>query len=278
MVLIVDGHNLLFRMFYGIPSPIKNTKGMEMKAAVGFISSLFKYIKQFTPTSLVVVFDSESSIGDKKELYQDYKQNRKVFTDDMTDEENPFIQLPVIYKALEYLDIPFCEVKGFEADDYIASLVAKIDPSVKKIVISTDQDFLQLINEDSYLYNPRNNILYDVDTVYQKLRVYPKQIVEYKALVGDMSDNICGVKGIGKKTAEKILSYGTIEEFYNECPEDKKNEKIKQSIFENHEIIKLNKELICFKTNVDVLDASKNINHKMTSLSAIEVLRCCNVW
>jgi len=278
MVLIIDGHNLLFRMFYGIPTPIKNTEGREMKGVIGFISSIFKYINLFSPSKVVVVFDSETSIGDKLDLYDDYKQNRKIFTDEMTDEENPFAEISSIFTCLEFLNIPYIEANGCEADDYIASLINKLDDNVKKIVISTDNDFHQLVNEDTYLYNPSSKILYDWDKVYQKLHVYPNQVVEYKSLVGDASDNISGVKSIGKKTAEKILSYGSIEQFLSNCPDDTKNNKLKDLLIKNWDVIKLNNKLICLRKDLDTIDVTSTFNSSLVSFSAIQILKECKLW
>ena len=124
-IVLIDGHNLLFRMFYGIPSSIKNTKGKEIRGLIGFIGSLKKIVNKFNPDSLVVIFDSETSRNNNLKIDKDYKSNRLDYTN-IGEEENPFSQLSLIQKALDYLDITYIEVENDEADDYIASIVSSI--------------------------------------------------------------------------------------------------------------------------------------------------------
>jgi len=209
--LLIDGHNLLFRMFYGIPGPIYNTNNQDIRAVVGFVGGVTKAIKEFSADELIIVFDSESSTSDRVEIDEDYKSNRVDYSQ-VAEEENPFTQLPMIYQVLDTMGIDYLEATTCEADDYIASL-SKYYHDKEVIIMSTDRDFLQLVSNRIMVYSPRGkmSIEFDADKVFEKFSVEPKQIIDYKILVGDKSDNIEGVKSIGPKTAVKILAEGSLD-------------------------------------------------------------------
>lgn len=275
--LIIDGHNLLFRMFYGIPGSIKNTKGNEIKAVIGFVGGLIKYITKFEPHSIMIVFDTETSISDKTNDYSDYKSNRINYSD-VPDSENPFIQLPLIFQALDYLEVPYKEVVEYEADDYIASFCEMYSKKFRIIIVSTDQDFFQLVNDNITVFNPngKNGTIYTSNKIYEKLGIYPQQIVEYKSLVGDSSDNITGIRGVGPKTAQKILSIGSINEIFENSLIDGK---LYDTLKENKSIIDRNIQLITMIKDIQInfeIDKCKNgIN---ANLSAMDILKLSGVY
>lgn len=240
-IVLIDGHNLLFRMFYGIPSSIKNSKGKEIRGLVGFLGSLKKLIEEFRPYSLYVIFDSETSRNTNLELDQDYKATRKDYNS-ILEEDNPFTQLPLIYKALEYLNIPFLEVQNNEADDFIASIISHNNKEYEYIIVSTDTDFIQLINENVYMYVPRGkkSILYTKKEVINKYHIVPEKYITYKSLVGDKSDNIKGVKGIGQVSASLILNDDSLESYIKNNP----NSRYTNLLLQNTELINKNLKLI----------------------------------
>lgn len=206
-IILVDGHNLLFKMFYGIPSSIKNSKGKEIRGLIGFLGSLKKIVDKFNPYSLVVIFDSETSRNNNSKIDINYKANRKNYNI-VSEEENPFSQLPLIKKALDLLNICYLEVDNNEADDYIASLIANDKSNANEyIIVSNDTDFIQLIDENVFLYvlRGKNSVLYDRQQIIDKYQVPPEKYILYKSLIGDKSDNIDGIHGIGKVTAAAIL-------------------------------------------------------------------------
>lgn len=202
-LLLIDGHNLLFKMYYGIPNSIKRN-GIEIKGVIGFISVILKLYHQLEVYSIIVVFDSESSTEEKKKIDPSYKGNR---VDYSQIENNPFTQLKMIQECLNYLKIPNFESSHQEADDYIASLCKKFQDQYSIIIVSTDKDFLQLVNKTVFVYSYRgkHSILYDEQEVYSKYQVTPKQIPLYLSLIGDQCDNINGIKGVGPKTAIKKI-------------------------------------------------------------------------
>lgn len=249
-IILIDGHNLLFRMFYGIPASIKNSKGKEIKGLVGFIGNLKKIIAEFKPYSLVVIFDSETSKNSNIEIDSTYKANRIDYSN-IEEEINPFSQLPLIKKALTYMRIAYTEIENYEADDYIASIVSqKINNNHQYIIISTDSDFIQLINTNTYLYVPRgkNSILYDEEEVIKKYNIPPNKYTIFKALVGDKSDNIKGITGIGCITAAKISKYNSIQDFIKENPHSKSS----KLLIDNEENIKKNIRLITMNKSLDI--------------------------
>ncbi len=247
-VVLIDGHNLLFRMFYGIPSSLKNSKGKEIRGLIGFIGSIKKLVNEFNPDSLLVVFDSETSKNNNLEIDIEYKANRIDYTN-IVDEENPFSQLPLIKKALDFLGIAYIEIENYEADDYIASIVSNIT-SINYIIVSTDSDFIQLINSSTYLYVPRGKkgILYDEEEVIKKYNVTPIKYTIFKSLVGDKSDNIKGVAGIGNITASRILKYDSLQGFILANPDSRYS----TLLINNEKMIEKNKNLINMNRNLDV--------------------------
>lgn len=267
-IVIIDGHNLLFRMFYGIPSAIKNSKGKDIRGLVGFIGSLKKIIDEFKPHSVVVVFDSETSRNKNSEIDNNYKSNRIDYTD-VIEEENPFTQLPLIMQALDYLNIQYLEVENYEADDFIASIVS--NSSYQYIIVSTDSDFIQLINENTYLYVPRgkNSILYDENTIIEKYNITPSKYIMFKSLVGDTSDNIKGIKGIGSITASKILKYSSPQEFISNNP----TSRFSKILIENKDILVKNNNLIKMNTTLDTSSIKfKPLSNTITEYNTYEII------
>lgn len=256
-VVLIDGHNLLFRMFYGIPAPIKNSKGKDIRGLIGFIGSLKKIADEFKPYSLYVIFDSETSRNSNSLIDQEYKANRIDYSI-IPEEENPFSQLPLIKKALKYLNIAYLEVENNEADDFIASIVSKNMNEYQYIIVSTDSDFIQLISDNVFLYVPRGkkSILYNKDGVIKKYNITPEKFAIFKSLVGDKSDNIRGISGIGNITAAKILKYNSIQEFIENNPNSKFSNILissKELIIKNQKLIELNKFINTTKIIFDEL-------------------------
>lgn len=172
---------------------------------IGFIGILNKIIKLIEPTHILVVFDPEERPS-RVELYPQYKQNRIKDFGGMVDRENPFSQLADIKIALNSLNIKHVEQSECEADDMIASYASQIPCEI--VIVSSDTDFLQLVSERTTMlrYHGRKTTLFTVALVQLKYGIHPSRFLEYKALIGDKTDNIAGIEGIGPKNAIKVLN------------------------------------------------------------------------
>ncbi|MBI2851398.1 MAG: 5'-3' exonuclease [Chloroflexi bacterium] len=202
-LLLVDGHNLLFKAFYGVPEKLL-PDGRPIHGVIGFVSMMNKIINLTEPSHVLTVFDPEEKPS-RATLYQPYKQNRHDYGE-MPDRENPFSQLAGIKKALDCLHIKYIEQTGHEADDMIASYASQVP--CQAVIASTDTDLLQLICEriTMFRYHWKNSMLFTESVVQEKFGVHPTNFLEYKSLIGDKTDNIGGIKGIGPKTAIKVLN------------------------------------------------------------------------
>ncbi len=243
-LLIIDGHNLLFQMFFGMPNKIINKDGIAIQGVIGFVGAFLKIINKVNPTHLVVLFDSEHK-NERNELLETYKANRIDYS--TVDEiDNPFSQLQYIYNALEYMNIKYHEVKKYETDDVIASYVFKYQNDYEIIISSYDSDFFQLINNNVKVlrYKGDNTIICDEEYIKNKLNINPCLYADFKALTGDTADNIKGVEKIGKVTASTLINmYGPIEKIIENIDTFNKISVIK-SIKNNIEKIHLNYKLI----------------------------------
>lgn len=189
----------------------------------------------------------------------------------MTEEENPFSELPMIKHALEFLGIFYLEVQEEEADDYIASLVYQRKNKYQFIIVSTDTDFFQLIDKNTRVFVPRGkqSILYGEEEFVSKYGIVPKQYVLFKSLTGDKADCILGVQGIGKITAAKIARYSSLE---NYCLSSENNTLI-QKLKENRKRIQLNQKLIALNKNLNVAGALFHpLNFKIFEYKTYEII------
>ena len=254
-LLIVDGHNLLFQMFFGMPNRIVNKDGKAIQGVIGFVGALNKIIKQVEPTHMVVLFDGEHE-NSRTELLPEYKGNREDYSL-MEEEENPFSQLPDVYRALDYMGIRHCETEEVETDDVIASYVLtygmsgkdkKLTDGISIVVSSWDSDFFQLIRENVTIlrYRGKCTTICDVAYLKEKFDIAPEVYVDFKSLVGDAADNIKGAQGIGPKTASALLKqYGSLRGILDHAEEvaKKKVREVliaeKDRLLVNYEIIKL---------------------------------------
>lgn len=277
-LLIIDGNNLLFQMFYGMPSKIYNKRGQTIHATIGFISFVLKQIKIYNANKIAVVFDYDGS-KERKDIYNDYKSNRPTNWNELPSDEVPFNEEENIVKCLNYLGIKTLFSKKMEADDLIASITKLFENDYKIIISSYDSDFFQLINENVNIlrYRGKNSIIFNKELFIEKYGFDPNRYILYKSLVGDSSDNIKGIKGIGHVRACNICK---------ECRnyEDIKNsnliEKYKNAILENIDIINRNIKIIELKYFDSVVYNINDFNFKKDRInkSNSEILSKCEVF
>lgn len=276
-VLIIDGNNLLFQMFYGMPSKIYNKSGKTIHATIGFISATLRLIKMIDATRVIVVFDQDGS-QEREELYQDYKGNRENNWDELQPDEVPFNEEENIKKCLDYLNIKCLYSKNMEADDLIASLAYLYSDINKVYVCSYDSDFFQLINENISIikYKGKNSKIIDNHTFIEMFNFSSNKYVFYKSLVGDSADNIKGISQIGQKRASKIVStFENFEEFLenrNVLFSEKLSEVVineKEKYYLNERMIKLTyKDEIDYNLNDFIFDKDK-INETNSQILSI---------
>jgi DNA polymerase-1 len=243
-LLIVDGHNLLFQMFFGMPTKIVGAKGKAIHGVIGFIGAVNRLCEMYNPTHLLVMFDGEKE-NPRKNILEDYKANRIDYST-VSDDENPFTQLPYVYEALDYMGIKYAETTDCETDDVIAAYAIKYGKENEVIISSFDSDYFQLITDNVKVTRYRGNstLLCDKSYILEKYGVEPELYLDLKCLVGDTSDNIKGIRGVGPKTAAKLINtYGNIDAIRAQSSEIE-NEKIRTAIDEGGEIIERNLSLI----------------------------------
>ncbi|MDE5893633.1 MAG: 5'-3' exonuclease [Acetatifactor sp.] len=275
-LLLVDGHNLLFQMFYGMPARIINQDGRAIQGTLGFVGALLKIIRRIQPSHVAVIFDGEHE-NQRKDLSEDYKANRPDYSK-VPEEENPFSQLPDVYRALQYLGIPYWETQEYEADDEIAAYVYAyaMPKDGRQIVISSfDSDFFQLIAENVSVlrYRGEKTVLCDVAYIREKLGIEPFQYAEYKALTGDKADNIVGIRGVGAKTAAELMrQFGSLEELLAHRAEIRKPS-LQKVFLEEEERLRRNYQLIRLDGGAPIPRQLEELVWQDCGLTTTEVLR-----
>lgn len=252
-LILIDGHALAFRQYYALERTNMKTKdGTPTWAVYGFFKAIFDLLKNenLHPDAIGVAFDVSHHTF-RTEQYVEYKANREAMPDPMR------VQMGLIYEGLKAFNIPIYTKEGFEADDVIGTISRRACELGHKVYILTgDQDSFQLIRQDGCIkvIIPSKGLLteYDWNKVHDKLGVFPNQVIDYKALRGDTSDNIPGIKGIGEKTAVKLLSeFQTVDNVLASA--DKITQKsLKEKIENGVEIAKLSKFLATIVQDVDI--------------------------
>lgn len=248
-LLLIDGSNLLFQMFFGMPARIVNSQGKAIQGTLGFVGAMRKIIRMVEPTHVLVIFDGEHE-NSRCEIDADYKANR-IDYGAVSEEENPFSQLPDVYRALSYLDIKYIETTDCEADDLIASYAYSYRDDTSVVISSFDSDFFQLIGEQVSVlrYRGEKTVIGTPQYLVEKFGIIPEQYADFKSLVGDAADNIKGVEKVGAKTAAFLLqTFGTLEHIMENVEKIDKPS-VKKSILENTDRLRKNYELIKLKNN-----------------------------
>ena len=243
-LLLVDGHNLLFQMFYGMPSRIVGRSGQPVQGVLGFVGALLRMVRMVSPSHVLVLFDGEHP-SPRRELDPAYKVSRPDYTD-LPPEEQPFSQLPDIRRALDALHVRWIETEDCEADDLAAAYARQLEPDMQVVIASWDSDLFQLIDDQVSVlrYRGKDTRLFTAADIRRQFGVAPGQYAAFKALVGDPSDNIPGVTGVGPKTAARLLhQYGPLEEILRRLEEVDKNA-IRQALRREQEQLRRSYALI----------------------------------
>lgn len=246
---IIDASSFIFRAYYAV-RPLSNKNGLPTNAVFGFANMIIKVLEDFKPSHIAVVYDTKYP-SFRKEMYSEYKANRSAMPDDLVP------QMPYIKKFVEVMGLPAFEMKGFEADDIIATLADKAahmsaGEDAEVCIISSDKDLMQLVDDHIYLYDTMKDKKYDAAGVKEKMGVGPELVPDLLGIMGDSSDNIPGVRGIGPKGAVSLLEqFGSLEGIYKDLSKVKKDGQRKQ-LEDSRENALLSKELATVKRDLEL--------------------------
>ena len=217
-LILIDGHALAYRAYHALPDDLTTSRGELTNAVYGFTSMLLKVLEDEEPTHVAVTFDKGPTF--RHEIYEEYKAHRAKMPDELR------TQMDRVRAVVETLDMPIFEEEGYEADDLLGTLARQAEEEgVDTLIVTGDMDLLQLVDERTRVLTSRwrfsDTVVYDVQGVQDRYDgLAPEQLVDYKALMGDKSDNIPGVYGVGEKTATKLLKkYGSLDEVYEHLEE-----------------------------------------------------------
>ncbi len=254
--LLIDGNAIMHRAYHALP-PFKTKEGIPTNALYGFLTILKKAVTDFQPHYLIVCFDTPVPTFRKK-LYKEYQSHRPKMEDDLS------CQFSAVKEALDKAGIIHMEKAGFEADDVIGTITKKLEKQGERVLILTgDRDIMQLVGNNVFVVTPQIGFaqtkIYDPAAVKEKMGIEPEQIPDLKALMGDASDNYKGAKGIGPKTAAKLLNeYKTVKNVLKNL--DKIDGKPQQLLQDHKENVLLAHQLATIKSDVDLdIDLDKTV-------------------
>ena len=263
-LLIIDSNALIHRAYHALP-PFTTKEGVLVNAVYGYITTLKSAIDKINPDYIVATFDLKGKTF-RHDKYEDYKANREKAPDDL------YAQIPLVKQFLKSCDVLVVEKEGFEADDVIGSISKALngENKIEKYIVTGDKDTLQLVNNNTKVFTLgrgiHDEIIYDEKKVVEKFKIKPEQVVDYKALRGDPSDNIPGVAGIGDKTAtDLILEFGDLENIYKNL--DKiKSPAVRKKLEVDREKALLSQELAEIKQDVEInFDLEKAVKKDFNS-------------
>lgn len=276
-ILIVDGSNLLFQMFYGMPARIVNPQGRPIQGTLGFVGALLKMIRWVKPTRIAVLFDGECA-NERCRLDEAYKANREDYSQ-LPEEDTPFSQLVDIYAALDHMKIRHRETTDCETDDWIAAYALTCGKDHKLTIVSQDSDFFQLIGPNVQIlrYRGDNSVFCDSEYIRQKLGIEPAQYADFKSLTGDTADNIKGADKIGPKTAAALLQqFGSLEDILKNTDRVTKPS-IRASLEKNAQRLRLNYRLICLGGDQSLPFTLEEMAYRYGGESSTQVLTAIGV-
>ncbi|WP_024333056.1 DNA polymerase I [Desulfotignum balticum] len=245
-VFLIDGSAFLYRAFHAIQH-LSTAKGHPTNATYGVTRILMKLIREKNPTYAAVFFDVKGPTF-RHEKYADYKANRPPMPDEMA------VQIPDVHRMIATLNIPVVQKSGYEADDLVGTY-ARIarEQGFKVVMVTGDKDFIQLISDDCILWDPMKDIILDRAGIQADMGIAPHQYIDVLGLAGDTSDNIPGVKGVGPKTAIKLVAeFGSIDNLYNNLDQVASKKKLYENLSTGKATVLLSRDLATIDCHVDV--------------------------
>lgn len=253
---LIDGSSYIFRAFFAIRQYLSNAQGLPTNALFGFVNMLFKVVREKQPDYLAVVFDSKEKTF-RHEMYSEYKANREEPPEDLKQ------QFPYFEPLVNAFNIPCLRKDGFEADDIIGTLAKQgEEKGFQVVIVSGDKDMMQLISKNVHMLDTMKDKVFQEKDVVEKFGVPPEQVIDAMGLMGDSSDNIPGVSGIGPKTAaELIQKFGSIENLYDKIDQVEKK-KLREKLEKDKEKAFLSRELVTINTHVKLENQVEDLDRK----------------
>jgi DNA polymerase-1 len=257
-LFLIDGSGYIFRAYYALPPLYRKSDGLPTGAVNGFCNMLFKLIEDTKsnskPTHLAVIFDNARKTF-RNDIYSEYKANRGEPPEDLIP------QFQIIKDSVKAFGIPSIELAGFEADDIIATYAKQAaDKDWKVSIVSSDKDLMQVVTKDINLIDTMKNKSIGIDEVKEKFGVAPDRVIDVQALAGDSSDNVPGAPGIGLKTAALLINeYDNLENLLESAEKIKQNKR-RESLINNKELIKISKQLVTLKNDVTDIQSLDTLN------------------
>ncbi|MBE6447540.1 MAG: DNA polymerase I [Alphaproteobacteria bacterium] len=265
VAVLIDGTGFVYRAFFALP-PLTNAKGKPVGAIYGFFSMLLSLLDKHQADLLCVAFDAGRDTFRKK-LYFEYKNNRDETPTELKS------QFPLLLEACKAFGLPTVELDGYEADDIIATYADRLASNGYEVrIVSSDKDLTQLISENVYLFDPIKSKVIKKDDVFEKYGVYPENMITLQALMGDKTDNIPGIDGIGPKTAAKLINeFQDIDGLYANI-DNVKPIKIQEKLRTNKELLSISKQLVTLCRNAPVPLKTKDLSIKLDFKNAQKFL------
>ena len=253
-LVLIDGSSYLYRAFHALP-PLTNSRGEPTGAVLGVVNMLLKFLRETTPAQIAVVFDAPGKTF-RDDLYAEYKSHRPPMPDDLRTQIDPLLD------TVRALGLPLLRVSGVEADDVIGTLARRAADAGRTVLISTgDKDMCQLVSPQITLVNTMSGSVYDRAGVKAKFDVWPEQMIDYLALVGDSSDNIPGIDKVGPKTAAKWLGqYNTLDNLVAHAEEVPG--KVGENLRAGLDTLKLSRELATIRCDLELPEAAHDLVRK----------------
>lgn len=264
-VYLIDGSAYIYRAYHAI-TPLSTKAGLPTHAVFGFVNIVHRLLREKQPKYIAVAFDSRGPVF-RNRMYDLYKANRPSMPDDLA------VQIPYIKSFITACNIPSFEQEDVEADDIIATASRILSAQGYRIVIvSSDKDLMQLVGGPVVMWDPMRDKLYDSEEVRKKYKVGPERLLDLFALIGDSSDNVPGVAGIGPKTAEKLINeYGSLDAVYEQL-DSMKTSKMKERLQTSRDMAYLSRQLICLKTDAKLPAAIEDYQLRPADEEQLQVL------
>ena len=248
---LVDGSGFIFRAYYALP-PLTRNDGTPINAVMGYCNMIWRLIAETKTSSLAVIFDTASK-SFRNEIYAEYKANRSEAPEDLIP------QFSLIREATDAFNIPYIELKGYEADDIIATYSNQASNEGWTVdIISSDKDLMQLVNDNVKMVDPMKMVNIGREEVLKKFGVYPEKVIDVQALAGDSTDNIPGVPGIGIKTAAELINeYGDLETLLGKA-EEIKQPKRRENLINYADLARISMKLVTLSKDIKEIESFNN--------------------